>query len=83
MVIDVTLRVILIMWLINKWDYQTIDFKTEFLYAIIEGKIYMKIPEGMAEVLEEYYTYDDLLTLIKYIYVIVQAESCRFKEKPR
>ena len=40
----------------------------------------MKIPEEMSEVLEEYYTYIYTLTLIKYIYVLVQAAQCWFKE---
>ena len=60
-VTDVTLRVILFMWLINKWDSETIDVETAFLYELIEEEIYMKIPEGMIEVLEEYYTYIAIL----------------------
>ena len=40
----------------------------------------MNIPEGMEEVLEEYYTYKDILTLIKYIYGLVQTARCWFKE---
>ena len=35
----------------------------------------------MTEVLEYYYTYNDILTLIKYIYSIVQTESCWLKKK--
>ena len=34
----------------------------------------------MTEVLEEDYTYEDILTPIKSIYGIVQAERCWFKE---
>ena len=34
----------------------------------------------MAEVIEEYYTYEDILTLIKSIYCLVQVESFWFKE---
>ena len=33
---DVTLRIILIMCLIDKWDYQTIDIETEFSYTVLE-----------------------------------------------
>ena len=40
------------------------------LFKVLEEEIYTKIPEEMAEVLEEYYTYKDILTLIKYIYGI-------------
>ena len=61
---DVTLCIILIMWLVNKWDSQNIDVKTAFLYSVLEEEIYMKIPEVMAELIEEYYTYKDILTPI-------------------
>ena len=36
MVPDVTLHVILLMWLINKWDSQAIDSETEVLYAVLQ-----------------------------------------------
>ena len=74
------LHEILLMWLINKRDSETIDVETAFLYALLEEEIYTKIPEGMVEVLEEGYKYEDILTLIKYIYSIVQAECRWFKE---
>ena len=73
MITDFTLRVILLVWLINEWDYENIDTETEFLYALLKKEIYMKTSEGMSEVLEEDYTYTKILTLIKYIYGIVQA----------
>ena len=44
-VTDVTLCVILIMWFINKWDTQTIDIETLFLYEVLQEEIYMNIPE--------------------------------------
>ena len=50
---EVTLCIILLMWLINKCYYYTIDVKTEFLYAAIEGEIYTNITEVMTEVLGE------------------------------
>ena len=34
-VTDVTLRFILLMWLINKWDSQIIDAETVFLYTVL------------------------------------------------
>ena len=49
------------MWLINKWDSQIIDIETVFLYAKSEKEIYTNIPEVITEVLEEHYTYDDIL----------------------
>ena len=38
-VTDVILRVILIMWLINRWYSQTIGVETEFLYVVLEEEI--------------------------------------------
>ena len=52
-VTDVTLYVILLMWLIKKWYYQTIGIETYLLYALLDEEIHTKIPEGMAEALEE------------------------------
>ena len=40
----------------------------------------MKIPLKMAEVLEEHYIYDNILTLIKSIYGVVHVTRCWFKE---
>ena len=57
MVTDSTLNKILLMCLINKWDSQTIHFETDFLYAVLEEEICMKMPELMAEALDEYYKY--------------------------
>ena len=51
-VTDVTLHVILLMQLINKWDSKTIYVETVFLYTVLEEEIYIKIPEGMSEVLK-------------------------------
>ena len=68
------------MWLINKWESQTIDVESEFLYAVLEEEIYMKIPEGMEEVLEEHYTYKDILILLKPFCGIIQAACFWFKK---
>ena len=35
-VTDVTLRVILLMWLIRKWDSRAINIETAFLYPVLE-----------------------------------------------
>ena len=40
----------------------------------------MKIPEGIAEFFGKNYTYRYILTLINYIYDIIQAEHFWFKE---
>ena len=42
---DFPLCVILLMWLSNKWESQTIDTETEFLYTIQEEEIYTNMPE--------------------------------------
>ena len=68
------------MWLINKWYSETIDIETEFFYALIEEEIHLKIPLGMAEVLEEDYTYKELLRLIKCINIILQAVRFWFRD---
>ena len=61
------------MWLIDKWDSQTIDVRAEFLYVVLEKEIYMNIPELMAEVIEQYYTYKYIITVINFIYGLAQA----------
>ena len=43
----------ILMWLINKWDFHTIDVETEFLYAVLEELIYTNTPKVTEEVLEE------------------------------
>ena len=60
------------MWLIDKWD-STIYVRAEFLYVVLEKEIYMNIPELMAEVIEQYYTYKYIITVINFIYGIAQA----------
>ena len=40
----------------------------------------MKIPEVMVWLIEEYYTYEYILTLIKYIYELIQEARFWFKE---
>ena len=49
---DVTLRVILLMWITNNWYSKTIDVETTFLYTVLEEEIYTKIPGGIVKVLE-------------------------------
>ena len=39
----------------------------------------MKIPEVMAELIEEHYMYKDILALIKYIYGLVYEARVCFK----
>ena len=79
MVTDVTLQATLFMWLINKWDSETIDAETAFLCALLEEEIYTKIPKVMEEVFKENYMYKDILILVKSIYGLVQAARFWFK----
>ena len=72
MLTGITLNIILITWLINNWDSQTIDVETAFLYTDIAEEIYMKMTELIAELLEEIYSHDDILALIKFICGLVQ-----------
>ena len=60
------------MWLIKKWDFQTIDFETTFLYTLLEQKIYINKTEGMSEIPKEHYMYENILTLIIYLYDIIK-----------
>ena len=78
-VTDAKIRIILLMWLIKKWDSHTIDSKPAFLYALIEEGIYTNIPKGMAELLEEHYMFKDILILIDYIYDCIQVAGCWFR----
>ncbi len=68
---DVTLRVIMMLYLLYKYDSKIIDVETAFLYGDLEEQIYMKIPEGLQE-----YTQvpeDACVELNKSIYGLVQA----------
>ena len=48
---EVSLCFIILILLIKYWESHTIYI--DFIYAVLEEEIYMKIPEGIAEVLEE------------------------------
>ena len=80
MVADVTLQIILIMWLIDNWYSLNIDAETAFSYAILEEELFMKIIEVIADVFEEHYTYEDISTLINSVYGLGQEKCFLFKE---
>ena len=67
------------MWLINQWYSQNIGSETEFLYVVLEEEIYMNISEGMAELIEEKYAYNNILALINCIYGLIQEKLNWFK----
>ena len=64
---EVTIRVMIIYWLIAKLSAMLGDVETAFLYGESEEEIYMKAPKGL--VLQE----DECLLLLKAIYGLVQA----------
>ena len=47
---------------------------------IARRKIYIKIPEGMPEVLKKDYTYKEILTMMESICDLLQAAHFWFKE---
>jgi len=46
---DITLRIVLTLWLIHDWDEDQLDVEVAFLQGILEEDetIYMKCPPGM------------------------------------
>lgn len=74
---DATLRIILVLYLIMKYDSEIIDVETAFLYGSLEEEIYMKVPEGLLEALKVLKIAappaNSCLKLMKSIYGLVQA----------
>lgn len=68
---DVTFRIILLLMLIKRFDAEIIDVETAFLYGTLEEEIYMKVPEGLSEII----TVPDgtCLKVLKSLYGLVQA----------
>ena len=76
---DMTFRVILTRMLIEKWDVKIVDIDTAFLTGELEHEIYMTIPEGFAECVDQFEE-NDALKLKKAIYRQVQAARQFFKK---
>ena len=74
---DITFRILLVLILINDWYSEIIDIQTAFLYGKLEEEIYMKIPEGFFEYLEELNDESrfimEALLLLQGIYGLVQS----------
>ena len=51
---DVTFRVVLTQMLIKEWDAKIIDTDNAFLDGELEHEIYMTIPDGYAECVEQF-----------------------------
>ena len=79
---DVTFRIVILLWLINKWDDRIIDVETAFLNAKLDEEIYMKLPPGIIEVMTELQLDpdEDCCILDQSIYGLVQAARLWWKE---
>ena len=50
---DVTFRIIIVVMMLNKLEARIINIETAFLEGELNEEIYMKVPDGYKEVLEE------------------------------
>ena len=64
---EITIRCLLIIWIVQKLSAMLIDVETAFLYGELDEEIYMKAPKGY--VMGE----DECLLLLKSIYGLVQS----------
>lgn len=64
---DVTLRILVALFLVNKYKAKIIDVKTLFLYGDLEEEVYMEVPPGLKN------GKDAIMRLNKCIYGLVQA----------
>ena len=72
---EVTLRILLNLWLINDYYAEVADVETAFLHGELEEEVFLKIPEGYKEYLSESgeTTEGNYLKLNKTIYGLVQS----------
>ena len=70
---DVTFRVVVARMLIENLKRKVVDIDNAFLNGDLELEIYMKIPEGYDEVINQDVEKEDCLILQKAIYGLVQA----------
>ena len=70
---DVAFRVVVARMLIENLKGKVVDIDNAFLNGDLEHKIYMKIPEGYDEVINQDVDKEDCLILQKAIYQLVQA----------
>ena len=73
---DVTFRAVLTQMIIKKWDAKIVDINNDFLNGDLEHEIYMTIPEGYAECVEQVEE-NEALKLEKAVY---EAASQFFKK---
>ena len=70
---DVSLRLVILLWLNNDWHAEIVDVDTAFLYGDLDEEVYMKIPSGYQEVVELIDEKNWCLELKMSIYRLVQA----------
>lgn len=70
---DATIRIFLVLALVNNWEIDQIDVETAFLYGVLDEQIYLKIPSGYNELSGSTGNGDEVLVLEKALYGLVQA----------
>jgi Reverse transcriptase (RNA-dependent DNA polymerase) len=76
---NITMRMMLVLKLTNEWSSKTIDVETAFLYGNLMEEIYMTIPNGLEEYLNQQLS-DNCVKLNKSIYGLVQAARAWWKQ---
>ena len=76
---DVTFRVVLTQMIIKNWEAKIVDIDNAFLNGDLEHEIYMTIPEGYAECVEQVEE-NEALKLEKAIHGLVHAARQFFKK---
>jgi hypothetical protein len=79
---DTTLRIVITRMLVESMRGKVIDVETAFLYGELEHEIYMRMPEGYKEAVEEPEK-DECLLLERAIYGLVQAARQFWKKFTR
>jgi hypothetical protein len=75
---DVTIRIVLVLMLLNQWEGELVDVEVAFLHGDMDTEVYLEIPEGM----EHFETVDrknQCVKLIKACYGTVQAARQWYK----
>jgi hypothetical protein len=79
---ELTLRILMVLWLIRGYQAGSADVQTAFLHGRLEEKLFLTIPDGYVEFLKEIGENMDgnYLELEKTIYGLVQAARAWWKE---
>ena len=78
MVNDTTLRLMLVLKMINGWDTVTIDVECAFLNASLDEDVYVNIPQGYHHCMESNHEQNKVLKLKKALYGLKQASRAFF-----